>query len=437
MNILVAAYKFGTEQEIGEHLGTYHYFIEKMRRVVKSGHEVHVVCPWLTFMRKGSVKFDGITIHRYWPPLFNVAWAWPLNRFVRWWYMVRTRKKTLQVLNAFKCEVVYVWQARETGYALSQIKGKLGVPLIFRQITAWRWHFERTIADIFASRRWYRIAQRLKLQRVTDPILHHLLDLGIHVHYARTIYRCTDKVVLLSNAAVEEAVTLGLPRSKAETIGVAIEDNVFKPLLTGKKILREQLGIKGEKVICFIGRLNFAEKGIGWLLSAMPAILHAVPESTLVMVGGGVEIERVKRICHALSIEPSVQLAGKKSLLELVKFINASDVFVLPSLWMEAFGQVTIEAMSCGVPVVTSDAGASPEINLHGETGYVVHVHDTKALADAIIALLNNETLRQRFGRAARERVMEKYTYDVMTNKFIDIISSSINSNIKTQNSKP
>ncbi len=426
MKFLIVAYKFGTEQEIGEHLGTYHYFIEKMRRVAKKGHEVHVVCPWLTMTRRGSVKVDGIILHRTWPPMLNKAWAWPFNRFMRRWYMHRTQHKVLHLVKKLKCDLVYVWQARETGYALCMIKEKLGVPLIFRQITAWRWHFERTIADIFKSRRWYQMLCWMRLRHLIDPILHYLLDIGIQVHYARTIYKKADKIILLSNAAVDEAVGLGLDRAKADTIGVAIEDEVFKSLGVEKMALREQLGLKGDSIISFIGRLNFAEKGIGWLLSALPAVVQSVPGATLVIIGGGGEIERVRRVCRELHIEPYVHLAGKKPLNELVAYLNASDVFVVPSLWMEAFGQVTIEAMSCGVPVVTSDAGASPEINLDNVTGIVVPVNDAQALSRAIIAVLKDTALQQRFAQAARQRVLEHYTYEVMVKKFLEICGRTL-----------
>ena len=65
MKILVVAYKFGTEQDIGKHLGTYHYFIQLLRLLVKQGHQIHVIAPWLSFTHKGSQEFDGIQIHRY------------------------------------------------------------------------------------------------------------------------------------------------------------------------------------------------------------------------------------------------------------------------------------------------------------------------------------------------------------------------------------
>ena len=92
---------------------------------------------------------------------------------------------------------------------------------------------------------------------------------------------------------------------------------------------------------------------------------------------------------------------------------------------MEAFGQVTIEGMSCGVPVITSDAGASPEINIDGETGIVVPAKDIKKFTHAIIEILSNDNERLRMGEAARQRVLSHYTYSAITKKFLEIIKQT------------
>jgi len=95
----------------------------------------------------------------------------------------------------------------------------------------------------------------------------------------------------------------------------------------------------------------------------------------------------------------------------------------VPSVWLETFGQVTIEAMACGVPVVTFDAGASPDINISGQTGLVVPAKNSPALAEAIIKILSDDNLRLNYGQAARERVLANYTYEVVINKLITIIN--------------
>ena len=93
MKICIVAYKFGTEKEIGEHLGTYNYFIEITRHLVKAGHEVFVIAPWLSFLKKGSANINVVKILRYYPKLWNNIKFFPLNRVINWFYIKNTQKK--------------------------------------------------------------------------------------------------------------------------------------------------------------------------------------------------------------------------------------------------------------------------------------------------------------------------------------------------------
>lgn len=390
MRICVVAYKFGTEKEIGEHLGTYHYFIEKMRRLVRLGHVVYVVAPRLSFWRRGSVDVDGVKVLRYYPPFFNRPKLWIINKLLRLWYIRATQRKTILLDRNIVLDIVYVWQARETGFAVAKIADRLRAPFMFRQITAWQWHFARPM--------WDKKAQ---------------------MKFARTIYEKAKKVVFVSRAASEEGLRAGLAPEKAEVIGVGIETDLFKPMGSKEEWLR-QLEIRGRKVILFIGRINFAEKGIGYLLEAMPEIVKAVPGANLIIIGGGGESERMQKLISDLKIENHVQCVGKKPFTDLAKYLNAADVFVMPSTWLEHFGQVTVEAMACGVPVVGTAIGGTVEIL--GNGGILVPPKDSKALAEATIKFLLNDELRSRMGKAARQRVLENYTYEVLVDKFIKLV---------------
>lgn len=383
MNICVVAYKFGNEKEIGEHLGTYHYFIEKMRTLVRKGHNVWVVAPWLLWRRRGSTEVDGVRIVRYYPPFQNRPKLWLLNKLLRFWYIKATARQVLRLDRHVNLDVVYVWQARETGYAVAKVAHHLRCPFIFRQITAWQWHFERS-----------------------------RLDREAQMKFARTIYEKAKKVVFVSRAASQEGLRAGLPPEKVAIIGVGVDTDIFVPRTEKTKNL----------TLLFVGRISFAEKGLGVLLSAMPEILKAHPQAKLVIVGGGQESARVEQMARQLNLGEHVAAVGKKPFLELPRYIHAADVLVVPSLWLEHFGQVTVDAMACGVPVITSDAGASPEINLDGETGFVVPAGDSGKLAQAVIKLFSDDELRLRLGRQARSRVLQNYTYDVLVNKFLEVV---------------
>lgn len=384
MTICFVAYKFGTEQELGEHLGTYHYFIETLRRMSRLGHEIYVIAPWLTFAKKGSENVDGIKVLRYYPPLFNKPKLLGINRVFRAWYIAKTGKKVLALDKQLSLDALCVWQARETGYAVAKIADRLRAPFIFRQITAWAWHFERMRFD--------RAAQK---------------------KFARAIYAKARQVIFVSRAAASAEKDLGLPQEKIRIMGVAIETDIFKPAPAAT----------AGSTILFISRINFVEKGIGYLLDAMPRILQEVPDAKLVIVGGGGEEQRMREQIKSLNIEAAVEITGKRPFVELPNYLNGARVLVVPSVWVEHFGQVTIEAMACGIPVVTSDIGGSTEINVDGETGFIVPKADSAALASAIIRILKDRELQKRLGENARRRVEENYSYQVLVKKFLDLLA--------------
>ena len=386
MKIGVVAYKFGTEQEIGEHLGTYHYFIETLRRIASLGHEVYVVAPWLSFSKKGSTEVGKVKVLRYFPPLFNRPKLGVINSFLRGCYINATGREVFKLDKAQDLDVICVWQARETGYAVAKIADKLKSPFVFRQITAWNWHFERMKRD--------RPAQE---------------------KFAKIIYDKAKQVIFVSRAAADAEKSLGLPEQKIRTMGVAIETDKFRPNGASKN---------GNNIL-FIGRINYVEKGVGYLLDAMPIVLREIPGAKLTIVGGNGEWDRMANQIKDLGIENAVELAGKQPFEKLPEYLNSADVMVVPSVWLEAFGQVTVEAMACAVPVVTSDIGGSTEINVDGQTGFIVPKADANALAEAIMKILKDSELRNRLGQAARKRVEENYSYEVLTEKFLNLIEEA------------
>jgi glycosyltransferase involved in cell wall biosynthesis len=97
---------------------------------------------------------------------------------------------------------------------------------------------------------------------------------------------------------------------------------------------------------------------------------------------------------------------------ELVRYYYKADVFAFPALCNHGFGLAPVESMAAGTPVVASRSGATIETIVDQKTGFLVEKNDSRALAEAILKLLENDSLRETMGRAARQRVLELFTWD-------------------------
>src|SRR5882724_8392001 len=157
--------------------------------------------------------------------------------------------------------------------------------------------------------------------------------------------------------------------------------------------------------------------GIDVLVNAFAEFVKLVePEPgaapSLVIVGGGEQRAELQTLCEELGIATKVRFVGAVAHAEVPAWLNRFDVYVAASrLDSESFGVAVLEASACELPVVVSDAGGLPEVVVDGETGLVVAREDVPALAQALRCLHDSPALRQRLGRAGRQRVLREYEW--------------------------
>jgi rhamnosyl/mannosyltransferase len=171
-----------------------------------------------------------------------------------------------------------------------------------------------------------------------------------------------------------------------------------------------------------VGRLVYY-KGVDVLIKAMKMC-----PGTLLVIGTGPMEHKLRQLAEQLGIGSRVKFMGRVSSEELVDFYRAADLFVLPSTQpTEAFGLVQIEAMACGLPVVSTDLPTGvPWVNQNGITGLVVPPGDPDALAAAISRLLDDQALRTQMGEAGRRRAAEQFSGERMARDFIAAIEAVV-----------
>ena len=116
-------------------------------------------------------------------------------------------------------------------------------------------------------------------------------------------------------------------------------------------------------------------------------------------------------MCRELNLCDHIKFLGKQD--GLVEILNAADVFLIPSQ-SESFGLAALEAMACGVPVISSSVGGLPELIKHNETGFIAEIGDVSRMAKYAIDLLTNERKHKLFSENSRKRTVESFDKSIV-----------------------
>jgi glycosyltransferase involved in cell wall biosynthesis len=206
-----------------------------------------------------------------------------------------------------------------------------------------------------------------------------------------------------SNSRIDINAQMQVPLDRLTVVPVGVDHTVFRPY---------EGAAKRPGRIMVTSSSDVPMKGLVPLLEAV-AKLHAERDIDLVVIGKPREGGRVAKAIERLGLDDIVTTVTGVTDEELARLYGEAEVAVVPSLY-EGFSLPAIEAMSCGVPVVATTGGALPEVvGEHDRTGVLVAPNDPEALKVAIGRLLDDPMARARLGAAGRERVIERFTWQV------------------------
>lgn len=237
------------------------------------------------------------------------------------------------------------------------------------------------------------------------------------------LFRQASAYVSKSAPLTQAFAESGLPRAKLWEIPYAVDMRLYHPPSAEEKdALRGRLGLPpSETIILFVGGLS-PRKGVQELLRAFRQVLHRCPRSRLVLAGPGDKydpgyVKSLHRYVEEAELEDKVAFVTRL-VPNVDEFMRAADIFVLPSS-REGLPISVLEAMSCGLAVVASDI---PEISSSqirdGLEGILVPAGHEDGLADALGRLIEDAAARDRLGQAARRRVKDEFSIDVVDRRY-------------------
>ena len=213
----------------------------------------------------------------------------------------------------------------------------------------------------------------------------------------------SDGVTTVSNFLRDKTLSNYKVNKEIEVIPNFINIEKYKRLDNDTtSCFRKNFAPGNEKIL--IHTSNFRPlKRVQDVIEVFAKVNKKVP-SRLMLVGDGPERSDCERLCRELDIINLVKFMGKQD--AIVELLSIADLFIMPSQ-SESFGLSALEAMSCSVPVISTSVGGLPELNIHGETGFIAEIGDTDRMAKYAIDLLTNAKKYDLFKANARKRAID------------------------------
>jgi len=238
--------------------------------------------------------------------------------------------------------------------------------------------------------------------------------------------RLFDRIVFLSSDMKKELIENRFPIEKLVYIPNSVDSDFYKPPENHENM--------NSKNICFVGRLN-EQKGLEYLIEAMDIVRSKEKRIRLFIIGEGEQRDKLEDLSKKLKLKEHIVFVGLTP--DVLRYYQEAKIFVLPSI-SEGMSSSLLEAMSCGLPVIATSVGGNTDIldlnsrlekiriaNYYiSEYGIMINPRDIKGLAEALLKLLIDEELSKQLGRKAREHVKEKYSQEIVINKYINLYNS-------------
>lgn len=248
-----------------------------------------------------------------------------------------------------------------------------------------------------------------------------LATYGIHIPVVTTLHG-TDITLVGKDRTYKPVVTFSINQSDGVTaVSQNLKDDTLKFFeieneirvipnfidlkrfsMKAKDHFKKAIAPAGEKIL--IHTSNFRKVKRTDDVIRIFAIVSKVIPSKLLMVGDGPERSECEQLCRDQGVCDNVRFLGKQEAIE--EILSVSDLFMMPSQ-SESFGLAALEAMACRVPVISSNAGGLPELNVEGVTGFLCEPGDIKAMAEKAIYILQDDARLQTFKENALSRAKE------------------------------
>ncbi len=236
------------------------------------------------------------------------------------------------------------------------------------------------------------------------------------------VFKKSNKITANSNFTKNVITSIdNTIKDNVEIIPMGVDTSRFNP----KKKIDIRKTFSADHLILSVGRL-VDKKGLKYLIMAMKDVVEEFPTAKLLIGGLGPEKENLECLSESLDMKDNVVFVGSIKKSDLPTYYASSDIFILPSIETkggdtEGLGVVLLEAMASGIPVIGSNIGGITDIIKDNDNGFLTQPGNMKDISNKIINTLSDEKLRQKFSENGLKTIQERFSWDVVTEKFIKV----------------
>jgi glycosyltransferase EpsD len=255
------------------------------------------------------------------------------------------------------------------------------------------------------------------------------LDWAIRFQVERSLAPLTDAIVVMNDYDERLARRTPLAKDASRVFripGMGVDLERFTPGVPREERARleRELAIDpSHRIVLCVARL-IPEKGVGQYVDAALQVCGARDRVRFLLAGTGPLLESLRERVSRAGLKDRIHVLGWRN--DIQSLMRCTDIFALPSYYMEGLPVSILEAMACAKPVVSTHHKGCEDAVTDGVTGFLVPSKQSAPLADRITALLDDDLLRERMGRAGRERAEREFPVAQCTQNILDVLERAI-----------
>ena len=245
--------------------------------------------------------------------------------------------------------------------------------------------------------------------------------------FEESMLKRSNRIIAVSDFTRRELLQYyKVQADKIRVIHNGVDTRKFQPA-TDKRKAKQELGFNPDDIaVLSVGRL-YARKGLFTLIESMPAVVRSFPRAKFVISGKGQSNEMKKLVAHAqkLGVNGNIVFTGYYPDRKLPRLYQAADVFAF-STFYENLPFAVLEALSTGLPVVTTRVGGIPEMIESGKNGFLVQPFNSRELSDRILYLLEHPAAASEMALLARKVILERFDWRLIVKKVLAVYDEAL-----------